>query len=30
MSLKINNLREHALGIIAELNTCTHVVLEPL
>jgi hypothetical protein len=30
MSLKISNLREHALGIVAALDTCTHVVLEPL
>jgi len=30
MSLKISNLREHARGIVAPLDTCTHVVLEPL
>jgi hypothetical protein len=30
MSLKINNLREPALGIVAALDTCTRVVLEPL
>ena len=30
MSLKISKLREHALGIVAALDTCTHVVLEPI
>jgi hypothetical protein len=30
MSLKISNLREHALGIVAAVDTCTFVVLEPL
>jgi len=30
MSFKINTLREHALEILAALDTCTHVVLEPL
>jgi hypothetical protein len=30
MSLKRSNLREHSLGIVAALDTCTFVVLEPL
>ena len=30
MSVKISTLREHALEIHAALDTCTHVVLEPL
>jgi hypothetical protein len=30
ISLKISNLREHALEIAAALDTCTLVVLEPL
>jgi hypothetical protein len=30
ISLKLSNLREHALEIVAALDTCTYVVLEQL
>jgi hypothetical protein len=30
MSLTISKLREHVLEIVAALDTCTNVVLEPL
>src|SRR5580704_90965 len=30
MSLTISNLHEHAPGIVAALDTCIYVVLEPL